>query len=442
MKAATDQDLTGGRQTPRSSPIQQMMNENRAARFVGMKLRLAMLSLHSSPLGHLGTSSTGGMSVYVLELARWLGDNGHAVDIFTAAAEQDAEPVEELWPRVRLVSPRGMRGSSGADFDPLAWAMEIEQFAGENGGPYDLIHSNYWLSGRVGELLAAGWRCPHLITFHTLAVAKQATDPLHHEPALRVETEQRLIMQCEAVLAPSQTEIARIRLLAGARTGHIHRVGCGVDLERFRPPAEHFPRRRAAEQAEPAKLLYVGRFDAMKGLHELFTSLTLLPQPSTVQLVLIGGDGPASAAQQRLVELARDLGIGEQVEFAGRVAHERLPEYYTRAAVVVLPSRYESFGLVTLEALACGTPVVATRTGVAPEIIVPGVNGYLAEVNNPPSLAAAISAALELAGSRDGQVIRGTFADFAWQRVARDLLRVYYHTLNIHSSGLPEKDIL
>jgi len=275
-----------------------------------------------------------------------------------------------------------------------------------------------------------------------LAAAKQATDPLHHEPALRVETEQRLIMQCEAVLAPTQIEKARIRLLGGARTGHIHRVGCGVDLERFRPLPEYFPRRRAAEQAVPAQVLFVGRFDAMKGLHELFTSLTLLPRPSTVQLVLIGGDGPASAVQKRLVELVGDLGIIEQVEFAGRVAHERLTEYYTRAAVVVLPSRYESFGLVTLEALACGTPVVATRTGVAPEIIAPGVNGYLAEVNNPASLAAAISAALELAGSCDGQVIRNTVADFSWQRVAQDLLQVYYHTLTIQTSGLPEKDTL
>ncbi len=423
-----------------------MMGENHTTRFAGMKLRLAMLSTHSSPLGHLGTSSTGGMSVYVLELSRWLGENGHAVDIFTAAAEPRAEPLVQLWPRVRLVSLQGMRGggrkSPGADFDPLRCAAGIEQFACENGCSYDLIHSNYWLSGQVGELLAARWRCPHLITFHTLAVAKQATDPLHHELALRVDTEQRLIMQCEAVLAPAQTEVSRIRSLGGARTGHIHRVGCGVDLERFRPLPENFPGRRAAERAVPEQLLFVGRFDAMKGLHELFTSLTLLPRSPKVQLVLIGGDGPASAAQQRLVKLAGDLGISEQVEFAGRVAHERLTEYYTRAAVVVLPSRYESFGLVTLEALACGTPVVATRTGVAPEIIAPGVNGCLAEVNNPASLAAAISAALKLAGSCDAQLIRSTVADFAWRRVAHDLLQVYYHTLNIHSSGMPEKDTL
>lgn len=426
--------------------MQQMMDENKAIRFAGMKLQLAMLSIHSHPLGHLGTSSTGGMSVYVLELAHWLGKNGHAVDIFTAAAELDGEPFKELWPRVRLVSLPGMwaggRKSPGGDFDPRRCAAGIEQFSCGNGGPYDLIHSNYWLSGRVGELLAARWRCPHLITFHTLAVAKQATDPRHHELALRVETEQRLIMQCEAVLAPTQTEVSRIRSLAGERTDHIHRIGCGVDLERFRPLPDHFPRRRAAEQAIPAQLLFVGRFDAMKGLHELFTSLTLLPRSSTVQLVLIGGDGPASAVQQRLVELARDLGISEQVEFAGRVTHERLTDYYTRADVVVLPSRYESFGLVTLEALACGTAVVATRTGVAPEIITPGVNGYLAEVNNPQSLAAAISAAVELSGSSDAQVIRSKVADFSWQRIAQDLLQVYYHTLNLHSSGLPEEDTL
>jgi D-inositol-3-phosphate glycosyltransferase len=420
------------------------MDENTAVPCPAMTLRLAMLSLHSHPLGHLGTSTTGGMSVYVLELARWLGEDGHTVDIFTAAAGPDTEPVKELWPRVRLVVLPAMRGSEGKspaiDFDPQRCAAAIEHFARGNRGPYSLIHSNYWLSGRVGELLAAKWRCPHLITFHTLAVAKQATDPRHHEQALRVETEQRLIMQCEAVLAPSQMEKSRIQALAGERTGHIHRIACGVDLQRFRPLAGERPKGLAAEQAVPVQLLFVGRFDAMKGLDELFTSLTLLPRLSQVQLTLIGGDGPASAAHQHLVKLATDLGISEQVEFAGRVDQERLPGYYTRADVVVLPSRYESFGLVTLEALACGTVVVATRTGVAPELITPGVNGYLAEVNNPASLAAAISAALELCGNCDAQVLRSTVTGFSWQHVARDLLQVYSHTLTPYSPGFTEQE--
>lgn len=415
----------------------QMIDENTAIRYAGMTLRLAMLSLHSHPLGHLGTSTTGGMSVYVLELARWLGKTGHVVDIFTAAPGPDAEPVKDLWPRVRLVSLPAMRGrqgkSPGTDFDPQRRAAEIDQFALGNGGPYRLIHSNYWLSGRVGELLAARWRCPHLITFHTLAVAKLATELGHHEPALRVETERRLIRQCAAVLAPARRELTRLQDLAGERTDHIHLIGCGVDLERFRPMAREQSGRAVAEQAGSARLLFVGRFDAMKGLEELLTSLTLLPRLSGVRLTLVGGDGPASAAQRRLVQLAEDLGVSERVTFAGRVVHERLPDYYRSADVVVLPSRYESFGLVTLEALACGTPVVATRTGVAPEIITPGVNGYLAEVNNPASLAAAIGAAVELAGSGDARVIRGTVADFSWQRVAHDLLQVYSHTLTIHS---------
>lgn len=417
--------------------MQQMMDENTAIGYAGMNLRLAMLSLHSHPMGHLGTSTTGGMSVYVLELACWLGNNGHMVDIFTAAPGPDAEPVKELWPRVRLVSLPAMRGSHGkspgTDFDPQRCAAWIDQFALGNREPYSLIHSNYWISGRAGELLAAKWRCPHLITFHTLAVAKQATDPGHREPALRVETEQRLIMQCAAVLAPARMEMSRMQALYGEHTDHIHLIGCGVDLKRFRPMAQEHSRRSAAEKGGSGRLLFVGRFDAMKGLEELFTSLTLLPRLLRVQLTLIGGDGAASATQQHLVHLAGELGISEQVEFAGRVPHERLPDYYRSADVVVLPSRYESFGLVTLEALACGTPVVATRTGVAPEIISPGVNGYLAEVNNPASLAAAISAAVELAGNCDAQVIRNTVAGFSWQRVARDLLRVYFHTLTIHS---------
>jgi D-inositol-3-phosphate glycosyltransferase len=440
MEAANDRHMALERRTC----MQKMRDENTALPFVGRTLRLAMLSLHSHPLGHLGASTTGGMSVYVLELARWLGNNGHAVDIFTAAAGPDAEPVKELWPRVRLVSLAATMGSfgkqPGTDFDPQRCAAAIEQFALGNGGPYSLIHSNYWIAGRVGELLAAKWRCPHLITFHTLAVAKQATDPGHRELALRVETEQRLIRQCEAVLAPAQIEMSRMQALCGEHTDHIHFIGCGVDLERFRPLAEEQSRRPGAKPAEPAQLLFVGRFDAMKGLEELFTSITLLPRLPGARLTLVGGDGADSAVQQRLVQLAGDLGLSEQVEFAGKVPHERLPEYYNRADVVVLPSRYESFGLVTLEALACGTLVVATRTGVAAEIISPGVNGYLAEVNNPASLAAAISAAVDLSGSCDAQLIRSTVAGFSWQRVARDLLQVYFQTLTIHSPGFTEQE--
>lgn len=421
-------------------------DENSPLPLSGMSLRLAMLSLHSHPLGQLGASTTGGMSVYVLQLARWLGKSGHAVDIFTAAPGPDAEPIKELWPRVRLVSLPAMRGrhgtSPGTDFDPQCRAAEIDRFARGNEGLYSLIHSNYWLSGRVGELLAARWRCPHVITFHTLAVAKQATDPGHHEPALRVETEQRLLMRCAAVLAPTAIELSRLQDLAGERTDHIHRIGCGVDLERFRPLTREQSSPLTAKPVVPVHLLFIGRFDAMKGLEELLTGLTLLSRPSGVRLSLVGGDGPNSAAQQHLLQLAEKLGISEQVEFAGRVPHARLPDYYRRADVVVLPSRYESFGLVTLEALACGTVVVATRTGVAPEIINPGVNGYLAEVNNPASLAAAISAALDLARSRDTQVIRSTVAGFSWQLVARDLLQVYSHILTIHSPVFAEQESL
>lgn len=400
------------------------------------KLHIAMLSIHSSPLGPLGSRDTGGMSIYVQELSRWLGKNGHKVDIFTAQFEPSANRLNQLFPGVRLINLCnngdefiGKKKSNSIDI--IGVAAEIENYRGQSAIKYDLIHSNYWISGLVGEILKRQWHCPQVITFHTLASAKNATSVDHEEKLDRLEQEQHLIKTSDIILAPTMVEKQRSLVLNGAPTGRVHILGCGVDLEKFRPlpqTAGEFPPK---EQGRAAQILFVGRFDPMKGLPDLLESLTLLTRhQSNTQLVLVGGDGPASTAWQNLSRLAEDLGIQEKVEFVGRVRHDQLAAYYNAARIVVMPSRYESFGLVTLEALACGTPVAATRVGIAADIIADGVNGYLADPGNPESLATAINFSLELAARRDRQYIRGTVEKYGWEEVAKNLIDVYNNSLN------------
>lgn len=400
------------------------------------KLHIAMLSIHSSPLGRLGIRDTGGMSIYVRELARGLDEGGHQVDIFTAKSEAQGEPIISLYQGVRLVYVGTGGGDEAATEFPDTTevdgiAANIEAFRRRTTGKYDLIHSNYWLSGRVGEILKSYWCCPHVITFHTLASAKLTTAADHVEHSARLEQEQHLVKTCDIVLAPTATERRRLVDLNGRPTDRIHILGCGVDLQRFKPLPQAEKGLPGEGQRDIAQILFVGRFDPMKGLSDLLQSFTLLPeQPYGVELVLVGGDGPDSKSWQNLVAQAEKLGLREHVHFLGRVEHEQLTIYYNKADIVVIPSRYESFGLVALEALACGTPVAATRVGVAADIIEPGVNGYLADPGDPATLASAIHSTLALMEKGDRQRIRSTAENFGWENVANDLIDVYNNSLN------------
>ena len=186
--------------------------------------------------------------------------------------------------------------------------------------------------------------------------------------------------------------------------------------------------RIAGLDAKPM-ILFVGRFDPMKGMDLALKSLTHLVHPPEVHLVLIGGDGPESSSYQSLKQLVNGLGISERVHFLGPVKHSQMVLYYQKADAVVVSSRYESFGLVILEALASGTPVAATPVGIAPYVIEPGTNGYLAATNDDQSLAEAISQTLVLANLQEAEKIRQSISDFSWSRVATLLLDVYNDTL-------------
>ena len=391
-------------------------------------LKIALLSIHSSPLGRLGKEDTGGMSVYLLELAQALADRGHEIDIFTRGLTSVNEPLVDYDDNIRIIQLQ-VPGTEHLVKEQLYrylpnYRQEIENFCRLHRSRYHILHSNYWLSAVVGDRLQSSWGCPHLITFHTMARFKIAARRDHGEDPLRVEEESRLLASCDGVLVATAAEKGQLATSADAVGTPVHLVPLGVDLDRFKPFSGAIVKQSTSSRRAPV-ILFVGRFDPMKGVETAVKALGLLDDKIKAELHLVGGDGPESQAVNRLAALVSDLGLQQRVRFAGSVDHQRMPDLYRRADIVVIPSYHESFGLVLLEALASGIPAAATPTGVAVETINPGVNGYYAAIGDSGSLARAMTDALALARRQDPFVIRRSVQSYDWSRVADSVFSVY-----------------
>ena len=392
--------------------------------------RIAVLSIHSSPVGPLGTRDTGGMSVYVRETARWLAHAGHHVDIFTCAGEGDAEAV--LYPGGRLIRigrDRFSRMPKALMANHLEEIFDCLKTVGrQSGGAYDLVHSHYWLSGVVGEMAAKEWRCPHVIMFHTLGAAKNNAAAEENEPLGRMASERRLAQSADAVVVPTEREKENLLNHYHADSQTLYVIPCGVNADHFKPLDRFSARRTLNLSVDQDLLLYVGRFTPVKGLDILLRAVSqLVKTGNRLRLIVVGGDGPAAASTQAVRRQIRQLHLGRHVHLAGRIDASVLPCYYNAADLLVVPSRYESFGLVALEALACGTPVVATPVGAMERLLVEGENGLV--VQSPDSTAVARGIAAQLA--RDGnkrparESVRATVLSYGWASVARQLARLY-----------------
>ena len=396
-------------------------------------LEIAMLSIHSSPLGRLGTVDTGGMSVYLLELARALGDRGHRIDIFTRVLDHDEDSSIEYAANVRIIGLRvpGTEHLVKSQLYPYLpkYQREIEKFSRQQQANYRLVHSNYWLSAVVGDQLQRRWGCPHLVTFHTLARAKILSRKDHQEERQRITEEERLLKCCDAVMVGTAAERNQLAASLGPAASPIHLVPLGVDLDRFKPLPDESLTTGAKRRRHPL-ILFVGRFDPMKGVDTAVSAMARLDPQTEPEMLLVGGDGQDSMARKRLDGLVRQLQLQHRVRFAGGVDYQRIPEIYREADIVVVPSFYESFGLVVLEALASGIPVAATPTGVAAEIIVPGVNGYFGKAGDSRSMAQALAETLTLARSQDPLTIRKTAQLHDWSRVADSVFSVYSGVLS------------
>ena len=395
-----------------------------------------MLSIHSSPTGQLGTRDTGGMSVYIRELAKALGGRGHTIDIFTRLNNHDKNAVEKLYPNVRLIHLDAVDDEKITKSTLFPYLRDffrvLEAFRAKAGISYDLIHSHYWLSGQLGQFAQHQWNIPHVLMFHTLGAVKNLTEVGEAESDLRISTEKELAKACHRILAPTEKEKEHLVQYYHVSKDRIGVVPCGVNLNLFRPMNGAAARRQLGLDSEDSVLLFVGRFDPLKGIDRLLSTMTHLKHRENLRLVIIGGDGDQSPEFQRLQAVSAELGIQNAVSFVGRVDQKDLPPYYSAADILVVPSYYESFGLVGLESLACGTPVVSTRVGVLEDLLKQNNIGHLVENATPRSLAEGIEKILSIVSKTrlQDERIRSTVLRFQWPTVASAITDEYHRILD------------
>jgi D-inositol-3-phosphate glycosyltransferase len=393
-------------------------------------MRIAVISVHTSPLARPGGAKAGGLNVYVLELARQLVAVGNEVDIFSRATSQDYDEVVEIAPGLRAIHlPAGPLETMSPEalFEHLdAFETAVLEFHGRDGATYDVLHSHYWLSGLVGQKLKAAWNVPHVTMFHTLGEVKNRSSYNEHETALRIESEAAVIAGADRVICATDQERNFIRQLYGADSDRVMVIPLGVDLDRFRPAAKNLAR-EALGLKDERLVLFVGRIEPLKGVDILIDAAALLDSDVDCSVLIVGGDESSELQVQQLQDLARDRGISHRVAFVGAVDHEQLPLYYNAADVCVVPSHYESFGLVAIEAMASGVPVVASRVGGLTGTVKDGETGYLIPWLCPEPFAERIELLLDNEPLRQslGEAAREAVGRYRWENVAGAVLDVY-----------------
>jgi D-inositol-3-phosphate glycosyltransferase len=350
-----------------------------------VSMRVAVLSVHTCPLAALGGKETGGMNVYVRELSRELGRMGLAVDVFTRSQDPTIRRVVPLGEGARVVHlPAGPEMPTAREriYDHLDEFVDgVEAWRIASGIEYDLIHAHYWLSGVVGLALRERWGVPVLQMFHTLGRFKNgaARRLADLEPSVRLDEEQRIVRHVDGLVAASAVERRALVADYGADPTHATVIPCGVDTALFRPGDRDAARARIAPGEAPL-LLYVGRIAPIKGLETLLDAVVRLrARGSRVRLLIVGGeaDEPADGHEAAIRRRVDALGLREAVRFVGAQPQDALRDYYVAADVTVLPSYYESFGMVALEAMACSSPVIGSRVGGLATTVRDGVTGFL-----------------------------------------------------------------
>jgi len=394
------------------------------------QLKIAMLSVHSCPAGKSGGKDTGGMNVYIRELACELRKRGHSVDIYTRAHDPMEAQIVELGEGARLIH----LGAGEVEnmhklvvYSHLAdFACNLESFRKCNDLKYDLIHSHYWLSGWVGRRIQGWWDIPHMTMFHTLGAVKNAIGVGEDDPELRIYTEKELARNCPRIIAATEREKHQLISYYNASPEAISVIPCGVNLDIFQPVDKEMARRQLGFDGASIAL-FVGRIDPLKGLDRLLVAMTWLRKKQEVHLVVVGGDEQSQPEMERLQQLAEKLHIEDSVTFTGVRRQEELPYYYSAADVCVIPSYYESFGLVALESLACGTPVVATRVGGIEGVVSQDKTGYVVTENTAGHLAEKIAAVISRpnAGPRAANSIRAAVTRFGWANIAQAIVDEY-----------------
>lgn len=408
-------------------------------------MRIAMLSYHTCPLATLGGKDTGGMNVYVRDLTRELGRMGIHVDVFTRSQDEHVPHiVHELGFGNRVVHiPAGPEEPKSKGDIPKyipEFVEGIKKFAEDKNIVYDVIHSHYWMSGLAAEMLSDAWGgTPIVHMFHTLGEMKNRVARSEDERAGedRLHGERQVLRRADRVVVATLAELTQLRFLYKADARKLVVIPPGVDTCHFYPIPADEAKEFLGLKPEDRMILFVGRIEPLKGVDTLIKAmahldLSLTSQDRPVHLAIIGGEPNAepndmSAEMSRLQRMCDDLCMGSMVVFLGKRAQDTLPYYYSAAEVLVMPSLYESFGMVALEAMASGTPVVASEVGGLGYLVQNGETGFTVPDSDPEALCEKLSTLLGNTDLRDemGRRAAEYALDYAWEKIALRVVDVY-----------------
>jgi D-inositol-3-phosphate glycosyltransferase len=375
------------------------------------------------------------MNVYIRQLSVEMANRAHTMDIFTRRVDADTPEVVEIDGRTRVVQitagPLNAEKSSLRDYTS-EFQDGVLDFQRRDGREYDLIHSHYWLSGLVGLGLKDAWAAPHVAMFHTLAEAKNRHHINEREPEYRIAGERTVAKAVDRVICASEGEREMLTEAYGSPRHLVSVVPCGVDVDRFQPRDRDVARRTLGLDSADPIILFVGRIERLKGIDILVRAASQLE--GGFQLVIVGGDSKDASRKRELVDLSRELGIAERIHFVDAVPHEQLPLYYNAADVCVVPSYYESFGLVAVEAMASGVPVIASRVGGLKDTILDGRTGYLVPWRCPEPFAERLDLLLSNESLRRslGREARTAAERYRWSEVAASVESVYHDLVSAY----------
>jgi D-inositol-3-phosphate glycosyltransferase len=407
--------------------------------------RVAVLSVHTSPLAQPGTGDAGGMNVYVLQTALELARRGVEVEIFTRATSSADPPLVQVAPGVlvRNVVAGPFEGLDKHDLPTQLCAFTagvLRAEATHEPGYYDIVHSHYWLSGQVGWLAADRWAVPLVHTAHTLAAVKNAAlaEGDAPEPALRSVGEQQVVDEADRLIVNTELEAQQLVSLHHAERGRIDVVHPGVDLQVFTPGSKLDARAALGLAPHEQVVAFIGRIQPLKAPDVLLRAVAKLPD---VRVVIAGGpSGSGLAAPDSLVRLADELGISSRVSFLPPQSREELVNVYRAADIVAVPSYSESFGLVAVEAQACGTPVVAASVGGLPVAVRDGVSGTLVDGHDAGDWSQAIGALFERGPETMSAAAVAHAATFSWAHTVDALLDSYTHAITDYRARHPRRE--
>ena len=404
---------------------------------------IAMISMHTCPQACpdnlLGGRETGGMNVYIRELSRELSRRGKKVDVFTRYQDPNTEPIHELGDGARVIH---LEAGPKAPYDKNLlpnhvdeFVAQIEQFALREGIHYDLVHSHYWVSGLVAQELRRKWGLPMVQMFHTLGVMKNlvAKSEADREVADRMRVERQVMDWADRIIAATPLDKNQMLYCYGADDDKITVIPAGVDTDHFYPRDRAEVRRQLGLPLDTPILLFVGRIERLKGIDTLLESAAVVSRTCAgrnLKVLIVGGGGQTAeenAEIRRIWQLHQDLNLEEQVEFVGSKPQEMLPLYYSAADITVMPSHYESFGMVAVESMASGTPVIASNVGGLSFTVKDGVTGYLVPEENHFVLAEQVHHLLKNPDVREqmGRQAAEHALQFSWSNIATQIIDVY-----------------